>query len=232
MCVTDFHSHILPGIDDGSRDVGTSLEMLSMICSQGVERIVATPHFYAEKDSIEIFLQKRQNSYEKLMKRCQNNWPQIYLGAEVYFFRGISETEKIRQLCICDTNLMLLELPFVAWSQSVLNEIEILIQKRGCRIIIAHLERYLRIPGNKSGIARLLELPVIIQINAGSLINWKSRSPLIKMFKNGTARLLGSDCHGTHRRPPNLAEGRAVLQRRLGNRILHQIDTLGEELLR
>ena len=99
-------------------------------------------------------------------------------------------------------------------------------------MIIAHLERYLKISGNKQGIRQLLELPVVIQINAGSLMDWKTRGPLLKMFKNGTAQLLGSDCHSLHRRPPNLAEGRAVLKKKLGDGILQQIDAFGEELLR
>lgn len=231
MIVTDFHSHILPGIDDGSRDVETSIEMLRISQSQGVGRLIATPHFYAEKDNIESFLEKRQHSYEMLAEHLEG-LPEVYPGAEAAFFFGISQAEKISELCIRDTNLLLLEMPFTAWPQSVLDEVERLACKRGFRVIIAHLERYLKISGNKQGIRQLLELPVVIQINAGSLMDWKTRGPLLKMFKNGTAQLLGSDCHSLHRRPPNLVEGRAVLKKKLGDGILQQIDAFGEELLR
>lgn len=65
----DFHTHILPGIDDGSRNVEMSLRMLAAQREQQVDEIVATPHFYAQKDSVEEFLLRRQRSYEKLKLR-------------------------------------------------------------------------------------------------------------------------------------------------------------------
>ena len=57
--IIDFHTHILPGIDDGSRDADTSCRMLEMAVEQGVDMIVATPHFYASRDRVEHFLEKR-----------------------------------------------------------------------------------------------------------------------------------------------------------------------------
>lgn len=232
MIVTDFHSHILPGIDDGSRDVETSIEMLRMMRSQGTGRVVATPHFYAEQDSIESFLEKRQRSYESLREHYEAGLPEICLGAEVAFFDGISRADKTGDLCIRGTSLLLLEMPFAAWHGSVLDEVARLAGKRGFKVIIAHLERYLKLSGNRQGVRQLLELPVVIQVNAGSLLDWRTRGPLLRMFGNGTAQLLGSDCHSLHRRPPNLSEGRAVLKKKLGDSILQQIDALGEELLR
>ncbi len=231
MSVIDFHSHILPGIDDGSSSVETSLEMLSMSRQQGVELIVATSHFYADKDSIESFLGRRQQAYESLMAEHQQNLPKIIPGAEVYYFDGISRTDKTMQLCIRGTNVLLLEMPFVTWTQSVLDEVGVLLRKRDCRVVIAHLERYQKIPGNKPWIDRLLQMPVIVQVNAEGLLDWRMRGSLVKMFKEGTARLLGSDCHNVSTRPPNLGEGREVLQKKLGSEILQQIDALGEELL-
>ena len=52
----DFHSHILPGIDDGSKNTQMSLAMIEEEKKQGVHTIVATPHFYADEDSVERFL--------------------------------------------------------------------------------------------------------------------------------------------------------------------------------
>mgnify|MGYP002089728718 CR=1 FL=1 len=67
----DFHTHILPEIDDGSRNVEMSLNMLAAQREQQVDEIVATPHFYAQKDSVEEFLLRRQRSYEKLKTKWQ-----------------------------------------------------------------------------------------------------------------------------------------------------------------
>lgn len=66
MAVIDFHSHILPGIDDGSKNVQMSLEMLGRASEQGVDVMLATSHFYASRHRIEDFLEKRQRAYERL----------------------------------------------------------------------------------------------------------------------------------------------------------------------
>ena len=65
---TDYHSHILPNIDDGSDSIKTSLKMIKMMKQQGIGIIVATPHFYMHREaSLDSYLVKRQNAYEKLM---------------------------------------------------------------------------------------------------------------------------------------------------------------------
>ena len=56
--IIDFHSHVLPGIDDGSDDVATSLAMLEASRAQGVDVVIATPHFYAEKEKMDSYLEK------------------------------------------------------------------------------------------------------------------------------------------------------------------------------
>ena len=59
MAVTDFHSHVLPGVDDGSASVEESLAMLRLAAQQGIRRVVATPHFYPRYDDLERFLERR-----------------------------------------------------------------------------------------------------------------------------------------------------------------------------
>ena len=80
----DFHSHFLPGMDDGSKSVQESLKMLSLARDSGVNQIVATPHFYASKESPEHFLRRRESSWETLKEALPDDAPQIWLGAEVY----------------------------------------------------------------------------------------------------------------------------------------------------
>ena len=84
---------------------------------------------------------------------------------------------------------------------------------------------------NKRRIEELTELPLYVQINAESLLGWRTRRPLVKMFSKGQAHFLGSDCHGVHRREPNLSKGREVLSRKLGEDFLHQMDERGSDLL-
>ena len=84
----DFHSHILPEIDDGASSVGESVEMLKILADAGVECVVLTPHFYRQNESIEKFLDRRGKAYEKLCAATQgiSGIPKLVLGAEVYFY--------------------------------------------------------------------------------------------------------------------------------------------------
>ena len=231
MKVIDFHSHILLNIDDGSKDINMSVEMLKRSKQQGIDVIVATPHFYADSNTIEHFLNKRARALEQLENHTDFSAPKIVDGAEVCFFTGIGRADEIEKLCIGSSNLMLLEMPFRAWSTGDLREIERLLN-RGIRLIIAHLERFYRFQKDKEWILNLLDLPVLIQLNAECLLHWKERRRAIKLFQNGQAHLLGSDCHNLTGRPQNLLEGRAVLEKKIGRQFLDQMDQLGASLLR
>ena len=233
--IIDFHSHILPGIDDGSRDLDTSMAMLEQIRAQQTDILIATPHFYAMQDRIETFLQHRQQAYDAFCKaiagRGWTDYPQILTGSEVAFFNGISRSEEIRRLTIEGTDLLLLEMPFALWNEHIIEEVSNLIQDRHLRILIAHLDRFIRMPGNKKYIRQLLELPVYVQLNAECLTDWRHRHIFLKMLEEGTAHVLGSDCHGAHHRVPNLKAGRDMIQKKKGIQLLEKIDRQGYELL-
>ena len=220
MAIIDMHCHILPGVDDGARDVETSLAMLEASRAQGVQYMVATPHFYATRDRVDTFLDRRREAWETLKSRMGADYPGIVLGAEVAFFRGISRAERLEALKIEGTDCILLEMPFRPWSEDDVDEVSEILEKHGYTIILAHIERYLAMRGNADYIGNLLELPVLAQINAESLLDWRQRGKLIKMVRNGQVHLLGSDCHGIHHRPPNLSEGREILRKKTGTEYL------------
>ena len=231
MAIIDMHCHILPDVDDGARDVETSLAMLEASRAQGVQYMVATPHFYATRDRVDAFLARRKAAWEALKARMEPDYPKVMLGAEVAFFRGISRAERLEALKIEGTDCLLLEMPFRPWSEDDVDEVSEILEKHGYTIILAHVERYLAMRGNADYIGNLLELPVLAQINAESLLDWRQRGKLIKMVRNGQVHLLGSDCHGIHHRPPNLGEGREILRRKTGTEYLDRIDWRSEELL-
>lgn len=108
----DFHSHILPGMDDGSQTVEESLTLLEMLRAQGVDTVAATPHFYARENSPEVFLRRRREAWERLNARLTPGGPQVLLGAEVRYYRGISRLEELHRLCLSGTHVLLLEMPF------------------------------------------------------------------------------------------------------------------------
>lgn len=237
MSVIDFHSHVLPGIDDGSRNSEESLGMLQLSASQGIDVMAATSHFYATEDRISSFLDRRKYSEERLRNRMNNeltegkSLPRLIVGSEVAFFSGISRAERLEELTYEGTDLLLLEMPFTKWGKSELEEVRYILERRQLRIVLAHLERFLMIPGNKKNIYELMELPVYVQINAGSFERWGQRRQILKMIKKKGMIFLGSDCHGIHHRAPNLKNGREALEKMMGSAFINEMDKKAAELL-
>ena len=78
----------------------------------------------------------------------------------------------------------------------------------------------------------VLDLPVYLQINAGSLLNWKTRHIDKKVLKQGLPVVLGSDCHNMVHRPPNLQQGREMLTRKMGAALVQEMEETAERLLK
>ncbi len=239
--IIDIHSHILPKMDDGSSSSAMSIQMLVLAARQGVTHMAATPHFYPQQNSPKEFLARRAKCRARLEEAIDEAYfyhklpedialPKLFFGAETAFFPGISNVERLDKLCIQGTNVLLLEMPFCAWSPRMLDEVEN-ISRHGISIIIAHLERFYRYQTDRHIIPALLDMPVTIQVNAEDLLSWTKRRKILKMFSSGTAQILGSDCHNLDNRRPNLGDGRAVLSRKLGPQILEDIDRTAAALL-
>ena len=229
--VIDFHSHILPQLDDGSNSVDTSLEMLRRSAQDGVDIMVATPHYYGTRHPLKVFLERREASWQRLQGSLTPDLPRIRLGAEVAFHSGVEDQEGLEQLCIQGTNYLLLEMPFAAWTGYELDVLSTLALDRGVRIILAHFERFYSLQHDQDLLARMLELPILLQINAGALLSFQRRGRWLKWLGQGKAHLLGSDCHNLGDRAPNLGRAREMVRRKLGDPVLLRIDQIGTEVL-
>ena len=228
--IIDFHSHILPGMDDGSPDVSTSLEMLRAAALQGVGVQVLTPHYYPWKEEIGRFVNRRAASAEKLLPACDETLPRLLIGAEVAFFPRMSEMD-LSSLCIGNTRALLVELPFESWDGRVEDQLATLTLDQGYTVILAHVERYLSYRGNSETLEKLCALPLRVQVNAETFARFGARRAPLELFRRGRAQLLGSDAHNLTNRSPNLASGRRFLEKKLGADVLDYIDETGSELL-
>ncbi len=232
MAVIDFHCHILPRIDDGSKNVEMSMEMLQMASLQGVDVMLATPHFYGSRHRVEEFLDHRDAAFKRLSERKGDFGPVLKPGAEVAFFPGISQADRIDDLTVAGTRVLLLEMPFTPWSGKYVSEVRELITVRGFQVVLAHLERYMNMNDNKKYLDELMNLPLHVQVNAESLLDFRSRRRVLKLFSDEKANFLGTDCHRTDKRKPNLGEGREVIRKKLGEGVLKRIDDEGCRLLK
>ena len=230
----DFHSHILPEMDDGSKSIDESLRMLKLSFDMGIDTIVSTSHYFADCDAIDSFLNNRNKKQKQLMYELEGNRdvPQIVMGAEVTYYSGISREKEISRLCIENTKYLLLEMPFTEWTSLVMKDVHSLIINRGITPIIAHIERYLPYQQRTRKIEELLSMGAIFQTNGEAVINGSQKRNILKMIKTNKIHLLGSDCHNLSERPPNLDQAFQTISKKLGNSILRRIDSDGRRILK
>ena len=220
----DFHSHLLPGIDDGSDSVETSMAMLSAWRQQGFDIVCATPHFYADRNTPARFLSRRQAAYEALSAAMAETgpWPRLLLGAEVRFFDGISAAKDLDDLCLEGTNILLLEMPFTRWSDRMISEVDE-ISRRGILPVAAHIERYMDLQSKKL-LNSFMSMDLLIQCNAEFFLTRRTSRKALRMLKEGRIHFLGSDAHNTTSRPPNLGPALELIRRKLDSRVLERLE--------
>ncbi len=216
----DIHTHILPELDDGSRNTDESKKMLGMLAEQGVDTVVATPHFYIDTVTIEEFLNSRNESVKKLLD-CTDigERPQIAVGAEVQFFAELYSLENLERLCISGTRYMLVEMPFSRWPGSVYKNLSKIYSAGGVIPIIAHVERYLEFQDEDDVevLRKLKDSNALIQINS-SFLTWRNtRRKALSLIKKGLVNFMGSDCHNVDSRPPELRPGYDVIYKKIGD---------------
>ncbi|HBI85459.1 MAG TPA: capsular polysaccharide biosynthesis protein [Ruminococcus sp.] len=199
--LTEYHCHILPGIDDGADSVETSLQMVEMMRNQGVQRICATPHFYAHREkSVADYLEKRQAAFEKI--QGQTAVQDIHLGAEVAIEHGISELEGIEKLAIEGTRIILLELPYRPYEKWMSEEIYNIAAEFKLKVMLAHVHRYLPYYSREE-LETILRCNAVYQINNEAFASWKEKKIARKVMAEHTHFAFGSDAHNTSSRKPN-----------------------------
>ena len=229
MKIYDLHSHFLPGMDDGCKTVQEAVQVLESSYRQGVTAMFATPHYYPV-ETVDTFLQRRAEAYQLLCEQMgQKELPAICLGAEVAFRPGISYEEKLEQLCLGNSRYMLLELPFSQWSKEVLREVCNISSTWGITPILAHIERYIPIQSAVM-LQQLLEMDVLVQMNAGYLLHFMDRRKGCRLLKAGTVQLLGSDCHNMTTRPQNINAALKYLEKRGMHSVVERVAQLSQHI--
>lgn len=223
----DLHTHILPGMDDGSKSVKQSLAMLSRESKQGIRNVVLTPHFYPHRESPESFLKRRKQAYLQLRKAIpeQAKLPRLHLGAEVAYYSGISRSDAIDEMCIHGTRTMLIEMPFSRWGSSVISELNYLRECRGIRPVIAHMERYMFYQPLGT-VRHLREQGMWLQVNTSFFLSRKTAWLATAMLKRQYIQFIASDCHDLQLRPPNVRQALNVAVRRLDKSVLRYLNAM------
>ena len=190
----DIHSHILYGIDDGSRTKEESIELLRYLESQGVKKIIVTPH-YIENTLYEATISKKKKIIKELEKETNIK---LYIGNEVYFSDKTLDLLKEKKLsCLNDSRYLLIELPMSSKIKD-LDEMIFDLTISGIVPIIAHPERYSYVQNDIKYLDKLKESGALFQSNYGSLTGTygkKAEKTIKKLLKNGYISFMGTDIH-------------------------------------
>lgn len=221
----DWHSHVLPSMDDGSRDVEESVLMLKALKEQGVNTVVATPHFYANDESVDSFLERRKKSFQMLERALEEDDPSILLGAEVRYYAGIARMAELEKLAIESTRLVLIEMPMTRWTEYTVKELVELSGSSRLTVVMAHIERYLKLQP-KNVWRRLAESGILMQVNA-SAFDGMGKRKAIKLLQSGMLHFVGSDCHNMTSRPPRISSAYELISKKCGEHTISRINEFG-----
>ncbi len=232
----DFHSHVIHGIDDGSRNVEESIKMMKMSFSQGIDTMVFTPHFRLGEHNIKSFIRERQERLDEIRAALTDDdreiIPKVILGAEVEYIPRMNRWDYLDKLCVTGTNYIMTEMPFIPWSEKVVRCIDDIALNSGLIPILPHIDRYFHTFTRPEYIEHYYDMPVKIQMNAIYLNDPKNIQFFKPLFEQHKIHILGSDCHSPEWRRPDLGSGVKVLERICGRATIDEIDKNGREILR
>jgi protein-tyrosine phosphatase len=218
--VIDLHSHLLPGIDDGSKDLAMSLAMARVAAADGISTIACTPHilpgvYNNNGPAIRAAVARFAESI------AQAGIPiKIAAGADVHIAPDlVVQLRDGRALTLNDSRYLLLEPPHHVLPPRF-EDLIFGLQAAGYFPILTHPERLSWIEGHYDLIRRLVSSSVLMQITAGSVMGRFGRRPRYwaeRMLDEGLCHLLATDAHNTEQRAPRMADARNVAAHRLGD---------------
>lgn len=228
--MVDFHSHILPGIDDGSRNYEESVNLLKEAKEAGFDKVISTSHYAV--NCYECPEYKRKELIEEL--RSEKDIPEIILGSEIFLtFNIVDLLKEYKASTINGTNYVLFELPLRNPFPN-LKDVIYKLKENEYRLVLAHPERYKCIQSNFDMLYELQELGVIFQSNYGSIMGnygWAAKQTVKKMLKNGLVSLLGSDVHRQESVYKQIPKALARISKIISEEELYDITTANPEAI-
>lgn len=217
----DFHTHCLPGVDDGAPDLKTTFEILDTLKKQGVKIVVATPHYVSYDETIPEFLKRRNFAYAAA-KTVLPAGITLLPGAEIVLKNGLAAEDEFPRLVMGETEYFLLELPPEPFDKWMLDEIYNIIYRFSLYPIFAHIERYPVFYNNKM-FAELLDIEkAVFQLSTGAIGGFNVKRRLKKMVNEGVNVVFGSDSHNMTDRRPDFDVGKKILSKIFSeNQIYH-----------
>lgn len=225
--LVEVHSHILPGIDDGSPDVDTSLKMIDMLKKQGAQAIILTPHYYSDSISYEDFIAKRDNALELLKSSLPPDSPKLIPAAEVYITKYLLNNSNLDKIKIGNTDYALIEHSFSCdFSQDIYDRLLNLNYDYGVKPILAHIERYSAFMEDFDLLDEYIDMGCLAQVNISSFVDSPRhlKKKLFKLLQTGRIHLIGSDCHNLSSRKPDFETGVGEIIKKCSRSVIEELE--------
>lgn len=217
MGYVDIHTHVLPGLDDGSRDMEQSLEMLRIARAEGITDIIATPHY--KRGSFRGDREEVSRGLERLRRAARNEGLKlrIYPGTEIYYHSELEEKlERGEILTLNHTDYVLVEFsPFENYFY-IRNAAEDILGM-GYRPVLAHVERYRCLLKEAEKVLELKAMGCDIQVNAASVTGdcgLAAKRFVRNLLKKKLVDYLGTDAHNTGGRRPAMKKCAEILYKK------------------
>lgn len=229
----DLHSHLIPGVDDGSRTVAEAVDGITRLWNAGVRRVATTPHLRGsltqDRADLAARLRELDEGWEQLRVAVAEAFPDLVLqrGAEVML--DVPDPDLSHpSLHLGDTSYVLVEWPHLTVPPGTLRVLE-RIRKDGVKPVIAHPERYSGFDRGLGVAGEWREAGAFLQMNYGSLLGRygeEVRGRAFSILERGWVDLLSTDFHGRPNLPLSLLEVRGLFA---GMRALELFNVLARE---
>ena len=228
----DLHSHILPGVDDGAKDIDESLGILGLMKENGITEVIATPHFYPFQANLEDFCESAEKAYKLLQEKINGtDLPKVYLGCEMLYYKGIGNSESLDDLCLQKSNYLLLEFTDADINDACLKDLTDLQEKEKIMPIIAHVERYFKAKNFKKFLKFVADNKIPVQVNASSVLLSAYRRVIKNILNNEELFVVvGTDAHSVTDRPPQLKEAMEKIAKKYGETCVLKLNSNNEKI--
>ncbi len=223
--ICDVHCHIIPGVDDGARNEDTTKRMLSIAAEEGMDVLIATPHFSCADDKTDAEeLQIRFQKVRELWKSYGEE-KELYIGNELFYSGEVVEAlSQGRALTINGTRYVLVEFPVYAEFAYIQKAIQRL-RYAGYIPVIAHVERYVYVQKRRL-MQELINTGAYLQVNTSTVLGkhgFFTKLFVMNLLKSDMIHFIGTDAHGARERRPIMKECRELMEKKLGKAHTHRI---------
>lgn len=232
----DIHSHIIPGVDDGARNMDETLAMARLAVAEGTTVLFATPHVMDQQE-LRAITALRAQVQDVQAALAEAEIPlQVEPGCEISPMDGMPEAYKNGVPLTMGTHgkYLLLDTPLTVYPVS-LAQMVFSLQLHGLKVILAHPERALPIQQNPQLLEELVLRGVLLQINASSLLHGKGdphRETALILLRQQWVHFMASDAHSPTQRRPGMAQAAQALTDIVGDQVAQELlEANGRRLL-